>query len=100
MGGGRVVAVHDYSLVQVTTRRLVSLVTREELASVLHVQTKAFLVMGFGKLRIDNRGDIDFYVSTLIRGRDGCQSRHFERLTNGGLQQLWASSTPPNNVCY
>ena len=100
VGGGRVVAVHDYSLIRVTSRRLVSLVTRKELASALHVQTKAFLIMGFGKLRIDSRGDIDFYVSTLIRGRFGCQSRHFVRLTNSRLHELWASSTPPNNVCY
>jgi hypothetical protein len=100
VGDGRVVAVHDYSLVRVTSRRLVLLVTREELARALHVQTKAFLIMGFGKLTIDDRGDIDFYVSTLIRGHYGCQSRHFERLTNGSLHELWASSTPPNNVCY
>lgn len=97
---GQVIAVRDYSLVRVTSHRLVSLVTRKELASALHVQTKAFLIMGFGKLRVDNRGDIDFYVSTLIRGHHGCQSGQFERLTSGRLHELWESSTPPNNVCY
>lgn len=100
VGDGRVVAVYDYRLVRVTARRLVSLVTRKELARALHVRTKAFSIMGFGKLGIDNRGEIDFYVSTLIRGHYGCQSRHFERLTSGRLHELWMSSTPPNNVCY
>ena len=56
--------------------------------------------MGFGKLGIDRRGDITFFVSTLTRGHSGCQSRRFERLTSGRLNELWASSTPPNNVCY
>jgi hypothetical protein len=100
VGDAQVVAVHDYSLLRVTSRRLISLVTRKELASALHVRTKAFLIMGFDKLRIDKRGDIDFYVSTLIPGHYGCQSRHFERLTSGKLHELWSSSTPPNNVCY
>jgi len=100
VGDGQVVAVHDYSLVRVTGRRLVLLVTREELASALHVRAKAFSIMGFGKLGIDGRGDITFFVSTLIRGHSGCQSRRFERLTSGRLNELWASSTPPNNVCY
>jgi hypothetical protein len=100
VGNRQVVAVHDYSLVRVTSRRLVSLVTRSGLARALHVRTKAFFIMGFGKLRMDDRGDIDFYVSTLIRGRYGCQSRHFERFPSGELRELWASSSPPDDVCY
>jgi hypothetical protein len=100
VGAGQVVAVHDYGLVRVTGRRLVSLVTRKELAGALHVRTKALSIMGFGKLGIDHRGDLYFYVSTLIRGHYGCQSRHFVRLTSGRLHELWVSSAPPNNVCY
>src|SRR5690242_5771402 len=100
VGDGEVVAVHDYSLVRVTSRRLASLVTRDELANALHVRTKRLLVMGFGRLRVDARGDLSFFVSTLIRGRHGCQSRYFERLAGGAIRQIRASSTGPNNVCY
>ena len=98
VGDGEVVAVHDYSLVRVTTRRLVPLVTQDELARALHISTKALLIMGFGKLRVGARGDVDFYVSTLSHGR--CQSRRFERVPSGSLREVWASSAPPNNICY
>jgi hypothetical protein len=100
VGDGEVVAVHDDNLVRVTSSRLVPLVTHDELASALHIQTKTLLIMGFGRLRVDARGDIDFFASTLIRGRHGCQSRYFERLTGGRIRQIRASSTPPNNICY
>ena len=99
-GDGEVVAIHDYGLVRVTSRRLVSLVTQDELASALHIRTKDFLITGFRGLRVDARGDIYFFASTLIHGRHGCQSRYFERLTGGTIRQVRVSSTPPNNVCY
>lgn len=100
VGDGEVVAVYDYSLVRVTSRRLVSLVTQGELASALHIREQAFLVMGFGQLKVDPAGDLYFHVSTLIRGRHGCQSRYLERLTSGRIREIRASSTPPNSTCY
>ena len=98
VGDGEVVAGYDDTLVRVTSRRLVPLVTQHELASALHVRT--ILIMGFGRATVDARGDVSFFVSTLIRGRHGCQNRHFERLTGGRIRQTWASSSPPNDVCY
>lgn len=100
VGDGEVVAVFDDSLVRVTARRLVPLVTEDELASALHRPAKSFLVMGFGRIRVDARGDVYFSASTLIRGRHGCQSRDLERLASGRIRQLRASSAPPNDVCY
>ena len=100
VGDGEVVATFDDSLVRVTSRRLVPLVSRGELASALHRSGKMVLIMGFGHLRVDARGDIYFFASTLIHGRHGCQSRYLERLTGGRIRQIRASSTPPNNICY
>ena len=98
VGDGEVIAVYDYSLVRVTGRRLVPLVTQGELSSALHDQP--ILLMGFGHFRVDARGNVYFFASTLIRGRHGCQSRYLERLAGGTIRQIWASSTPPNNICY
>ena len=56
--------------------------------------------MGYDRLRVDAHGDISFFVSTLIRGRNGCQSRFFERLTGGRIRQIRVLSSPPNNICY
>jgi hypothetical protein len=100
VGDGEVVAIYDDNLVRVTGRRLVTLVTRDELASALHRQAKTILVMGFGHLRLDARGDLYFFASTLIHGRHGCQSRYLERLTGGRILQIGASSAQPNNICY
>ena len=100
VGDGEVVATYDDELVQVTSRRLVPLVTEADLAGALHRQTKTILIMGFGHLSVDARGDIYFFVSTLIHGRHGCQSRYLERLTGGTIRQIRASSTPPNDICY
>jgi hypothetical protein len=100
VGDGEVVAAYDNNLVRVTSRRLIPLVTEDELAGALHRQTKTILIMGFGHLRVDARGDIYFFASTLIHGRHGCQSRYLERLTGGTIRQIRASSTPPNNICY
>lgn len=99
-GDGEVVAVHNDTLVRVTGRRLVPLVTRDDLASVLHMPPQAVLIMGFGRLRVDARGDLSFFASTLIRGRHGCQSRHFERAASGTIREIRSSSTPPNTICY
>lgn len=98
VGDGEIVAVYDDSLVRVTNRRLVPLVTRGDLSRALHEQP--ITLMGFGHFRVDARGDISFFASTLIRGRHGCQSRYFERLAGGAVRQIWTSSSPPNNVCY
>lgn len=100
VGRGEVVAVYDDSLVRVTGRRLVPLVTQSELASALHVRAEAFSVMGFGKLTLDRAGDLYFHTSTLIRGRHGCQSRYLERLMSGSIREIRTSSKPPNNICY
>jgi hypothetical protein len=97
VGDGKVVAVYDDELVGVTSRRLVPLVTQAGIASVLH---RRVLVMGYDHLRVDARGDVYFFASTLIRGRHGCQNRSFERLPGGRMRQLWVSSSPPNDVCY
>ena len=96
--GGEVVAAYDDSLVRVTSRRLEPLVTHDELSSALHVH--AILIMGFGRIRVDARGDIYFFASTLVHGRHGCQNRYLERLTGGTIRQMWTSSSPPNNICY
>ena len=98
VGDGRVVAVYADKLVRVTSSRIVPLVTPRGIASTLH--RRAIFVMGYGRLRVDARGDTYFFTSTHIRGRYGCQSRSFERLTGGQLRQLWVSSAPPNDVCY
>jgi hypothetical protein len=98
VGDGKVVAVYDDTLVGVTSRSLVPLVTQAGLAHALH--RRALLVMGYDRLRVDARGDLYFFVSTLIRGRYGCQSRLFERLAGGRIRQLWTSSAPPNDICY
>lgn len=100
VGDGEVVAAYDDNLVRVTSRRLVPLVTRDGLANALHRQTKTILIMGFGHLRVDARGNIYFFASTLIHGRYGCQSRYLERLTGGRILQTRASSASPNNICY
>jgi hypothetical protein len=97
-GDGEVIAVRDDSLVRVTSRGLVPLVTEAGLATALHSRT--MLLMGFGHLWIDARGDIYFFASTLIRGRHGCQSRYLERVASGEIRQIRASSTPPNDICY
>jgi hypothetical protein len=98
VGDGEVVAVYDDELVRVTSRRLVPLVTQDELASALH--RRAILIMGFDHLRVDARGDVYFFASTLIRGRYGCQNRSLERLTGGRIRQIRASASPPNDICY
>lgn len=98
VGDREVVATYDDDLVRVTSRRLVPLVTQEELSSAL--QGQKILIMGFGRLRVDARGDIYFFASTLIRGRYGCQNRSLERLSGGRIHQIWTSSSPPNNICY
>jgi hypothetical protein len=96
---GEVVASYDDTLVRVTSRRLVPLVTQDELSSALHRRT--ILIMGFGRrFRVDARGDLYFFASTLIRGRHGCQSRYLERLSGGAIRQIRASSAPPNDICY
>lgn len=97
VGDGEVVASYDDSLVRLTSRRLVLLVTQSELASALH---QTILIMGFGHFTVNARGDLYFFASTLIRGRHGCQNRHLERLAGGTIRQISASSSPPNNVCY
>jgi hypothetical protein len=93
-----VVAGYDDKLVRVTSGRLVPLVTRQGLARALH--QRAILIMGFKNMKVDARGDLYFFVSTLIRGRYGCQNRSLERLTGGRIRQIWASSSPPNDICY
>ena len=95
---GEVVAVYDYKLVRVTSRSLVPLVTQSELSGALHEPTIS--LMGFGRFRVDARGDIYFFASTLIRGRHGCESRYLERLAGGTIRQIWASSSPPHDICY
>jgi hypothetical protein len=98
VGDGEVVAAHDEDLVRVTSRRLVPLVTQAGLSSALHIHT--MLIMGYERLRVDARGDLYFFASTLIRGRFECENRSLERLRGGRIRQIWASSSPPNNICY
>lgn len=98
VGDGEVVATYDDNLVRVTSRRLVPLVAQADLSTALHDQTIS--LMGFGHFKVDARGDIYFFASTLIRGRHGCQNRYLERPPRGRIRQIWASSSPPNNICY
>jgi hypothetical protein len=98
VGDGNVVAVFGDELVRVTSGRIVVLVTPRGIANAL--RRRAIFVMGYGHLRVDSRGDTYFFASTHIHGRYGCQNRSFERLTGGRLRQLWASSSPPNDICY
>jgi len=97
-GNGTVVAVYGDKLVRVTSSRITPVVTPRGIASALH--RRAILVMGYGHLRVDARGDTYFFASTHIHDRYGCQNRSFERLRGGRLRQLWASSSPPNDICY
>jgi hypothetical protein len=96
-GDGDVVAVYDDTLVRVTSRRLVPLVTQERLASALH--RRLLLIMGFDHLRLDAQGDLYFDASILQRGRHGCQNRSLERLPGGRIRQIRGSSSPPNDIC-
>lgn len=98
VGDGQVVAVYGDTLVRVTSRRVVPLVTPRGIAAALH--RRAIFVMGYAHLRVDARGNTYFFVSTHIRGRYGCQNRSFERRSGGRLRQLWAASSPPNDICY
>jgi hypothetical protein len=97
-GYGEVLASYHDSLVRVTGRQLVPLVTQDGLASALHNQK--IRIMGFGHLRVNTLGDVFFSASTLIRGRHGCQNRYLERLADGTIRQISASSSPPSNICY
>lgn len=92
---GEVVAAYDFSLVQVTSRRLVTLVTARALARALRVRPAA--VMDLYDLRIDARGNVSL-VASVLRGHDsGCRSPLLE-LTGGVIHQTRASTTA-NGVC-
>jgi hypothetical protein len=98
VGDGKVIAVYGDDIVRVTSGRIAPLVTPRGIASTLH--RRALVVMGYEHLRVDARGDTYFFASTHIRGRYGCQNRSFERRARGRLRQRWASSSPPNDICY
>lgn len=95
-GDGEVVATYDLSLVRVTSRRLVPLLTNGELARALHVPSTA--IMDIHDPRVDAHGDISFIASVLSLSRSGCRNPLLERTAGGAVQQI-RSSTSRNNIC-
>jgi len=93
---GEVIATYDLSLVRVTSRRLVPLLTNGELARALHVPSTA--IMDIHDPRVDAHGDISFIASVLSLSRSGCRNPLLERTAGGAVQQI-RSSTSRNNIC-
>jgi hypothetical protein len=96
VGDGEVVATYDVNLVQVTSSRLVPLMTSGELARVLHVQSTA--IMNIYDPRVDAHGNIKFIASVLGLSRSGCQNPLLERTAGGTVHQI-RSSISRNNIC-
>ncbi len=89
-GDGEVVGVYNDSLVRVTSRRLVPLVTKDGLAKA--IRRRAFLIMGFGDVRVAARGDVYLFVSTLIRGRKDVIVKHIDAFNSRDSDSdPWAS---------
>lgn len=95
-GHGEVVAFHDLNVVRVTSRRLVALVTPDELARALHVRPTA-IIWPMNHLGVDARGDVFFSPSVQIR-RSGCWNPLVERTADGKLRKIRASITP-TGIC-
>ncbi|HET8529262.1 MAG TPA: hypothetical protein VFL60_10155 [Gaiellaceae bacterium] len=95
-GDGDVVAFHDLHVVRVTRRRLVPLVTPDELARALHVRPTA-IIWPLNQLRVDARDDVYFSPSVQIR-RSGCRNPLVERTAGGALREIRASTTR-DDVC-
>ena len=87
---GEVIATYDLSLVRVTSRRLVPLLTNGELARALHVRPTA--IWDLHDPRIDAHGNVSFSPS-VFRGRgSGCKNPLLE-LTAGTVEQVQASTS-------
>jgi hypothetical protein len=88
---GEVIATYDLSLVRVTSRRLVSLLTNRELASALHVRRTA--IWDIHHPGIDPHGAVTFVPSVYrgVRG-SGCENPQLE-LTAGAVRQIRPSSS-------
>lgn len=95
-GDGEVVATHNLSLVRVTSRRLVPLVTTRELARALHVRPTAILWSMYD-LRVDVRGDVFFVVSVPSPTLSGCQNPLLERTARGTIREIRVSISPSTN---
>lgn len=94
-GDGEVIATYDLSLVQVTSSRLVPLLTNSELARALHVPSSA--IMDIHAPRLDARGDISFVPSVLTPSRSGCRNPLLE-FAAGTVHQVRSASSR-ENVC-
>ena len=95
-GDGEVVAFHDLNVVRVTSRRLVPLVTPDELKRALHVPPTAFL-WPMSDLRVDARGDVYFSPSVATPAA-GCRNPLLERTAGGPIREIRASITR-SSVC-
>jgi hypothetical protein len=95
-GDGEVVAFHDLTVVRVTSRRLVPLVTPDELARALHVRRSA-IIWPMNHLSVDARGDVVFSPSVQIR-RAGCWNPLVERTAAGQILEIRRSITR-STVC-
>lgn len=96
VGRGEVIAAYNDSLVQVTSSRLVPLLTHDELLRALHTR----LIWGILVPTLDARGDIYFVASIENTSRSGCRSLILDRTTQGTIRRLWASPAAQNNICY
>jgi hypothetical protein len=96
VGRGEVIAAYNDRLVRVTSRRLVPLLTHDELLRALHTR----LIWGILAPTVDANGDIYFVASIENTSRSGCQSLILERTIQGTIRQIWASPAGHNNICY
>jgi hypothetical protein len=78
-GDGEVVATYDGSVVRVTSGRLVSLVTRAEIAQALHLRPIA--IWNLYDPRVDVQGDV--YFNALL---SGCRKPLLERTAAGTVR--------------
>jgi hypothetical protein len=92
-----VVATYDGSLVRVTDRRLIPLLTNAELLTDLRLHARA--TADIGGLTVGTDGDI-YFIASILGAGTGCQNRILERTNAGTLQQLWSSSASRNNTCF
>jgi hypothetical protein len=95
-GGGEVVAFHDLNVVRVTSSRLVSLATTDEIARALHVRPAA-IIWSMNDLRVDARGDV-YFVPSVPTSPSGCRHPLLERTAGGTIREIRASISP-SNIC-
>ncbi len=96
VGDGEVIASYDDSLVRVTSRRLIPLLTHDALLRALHTR----LIWDILAPAVDAHGDIYFVASIENMSRSGCQSLILDRTTHGTIREIWASPAAQKNICY